>query len=170
MMDNKAGTLTQSQMFKVAECPAFLQSQPKEINGLIDMDVSDIQPINTEPSDARLLSSIWSYRRKRSPVGDILKHKSRICVNGSQQLHGRDFWEVYAPVVSWPTIRLLLLLSSILNLKQHQVDYTQAFPQAPLSDPIYMRMPQGWYVDPHGKLSQHYDPTFNDRSRYIKLK
>jgi len=77
---------------------------------------------------------------------------------------------VYAPVVSWPTIGLLLLLSSILNLKQHQVYYKQASPQAPLSDPVYMCVPQGLYVDPHGKLSQHQDPTFNDRSHYIKLK
>jgi hypothetical protein len=58
MMDNKADTLTQSQMLKVADCPVFLQSQPKEINGFIDMDVFDIQPIHTKPSDARLFSLI----------------------------------------------------------------------------------------------------------------
>jgi hypothetical protein len=103
-------------------------------------------------------------------VGDILKHKSQICVNGSQHLHGRDFWEVYAPVVSWPTIHLMLLSSTILDLKQRQVDCTQAFPQAPLQGPVYIRIPQGWFVNQTGHLRQCSDPTYNDSNHYITLK
>jgi len=125
-------------MLKVPDAQRFIDSQPKEIKGLLDMGVFEFHPMASKPREARLLSSIWSYRCKQSPVGEILKYKSKICVDGSQQAYGRDYWESYAPVVSWPTIRLLLLLSSILDLKQHQVDYTQAFPQAPLSDPVNM--------------------------------
>jgi len=143
IMDNKADTLTQSQMLKTSDATHFVDSQIKEIQGLVQMGVFDLQNISTLPAHAKLLSSIWSYRRKRSPAGDILKYKSRICVDESQQRLGRDFWEVYAPVVSWPTIRLMLLLSSLLDLRQRQVDYTQAFPQAPLEDPVYIRVPQG---------------------------
>jgi len=73
-------------------------------------------------------------------------------MDGSQQLHGRDFWETYVLVTSWPTIRLILLLANILNLKRCQVNYTQAFPQAPLQDPVFMRIPQGWYADSTGTL------------------
>jgi hypothetical protein len=169
-VDNKADTLTQSQMLKDSDCALFIASQEPEIRGLQKMDVFEVQPISTKPITAKLLSAIWSYRRKRSPVGTILKHKSRLCVDGSQQLHGRDFWETYAPVVSWSTICLLLLLSTILNLKTRQVDYTQAFPQAPLADPVYMRIPQGWLADSDGVLRPHQDPTYQDRSHYICLK
>jgi len=125
--------------------------------------------MSSKPKDARILSSIWSYRRTHSPTGKILKYKARISVDSSQQTYGRDYWEVNAPVVSWPTIHLMLLLSSILDLKQRQVDYTQAFPQAPLSDPVYMRLPQGWHIDTSGTFVQHPDPTYNDKSYYIKL-
>jgi len=138
VVDNKADTLTQSQMLWASNSTDFLASQPKEIKGLVDMEVFDIKPMSAKPASAHLLSSIWSYRRKRSLVGTILKHKARLCINGSQQAYGRDYWEVYAPVVSWPTIHLLLLLATILGLKQCQVDYTQAFLQAPLTDPVYM--------------------------------
>jgi hypothetical protein len=124
------------------------------------MDILDIKHISTKPPEARLLSSIWSYWGKRSPVGTILKHKSRLCVDGSQQLHSPDFWETYAPVISWSTVCLILLLTSLLNLKSHQVDYTQAFPQATLDDPVYMHMPQGWFAGPSGKLLQ-YPPDFS---------
>jgi hypothetical protein len=56
-----------------------------------------------------------------------------------------------------------------LNLKQRQVDYTQAFPQAPLSDPVYMGLPQDWHINAEGAFVQHPDPTFNDKSHFIKL-
>lgn len=151
-MDNKANTVTQFQMLKTSDKAAFLATQPKEIEGLIKMGVFDIKHVSTKPKDAHLLSSIWSYCWKRGPVGEILKYKSRLCIDGSQQEYGRDYWDVYAPVVSWPTIRLLLLLSSILNLKQRQVNYTQAFPQAPLHDPIYICLPQGWYIGDDSSL------------------
>jgi hypothetical protein len=69
------------------------------------------------PPTARLLNSIWSYRRKRSPIGDILKYKARLCVDGSQQEQGRDYWDTYATLTSWPTVRLALLISTIMNPK-----------------------------------------------------
>ncbi len=90
-------------------------------------------------------------------------------MDGSQQQYGRDYWETYAPVVSWSTVRLVLLLSTILNLKSRQVDYTQAFPQAELTDPVFMRLPQGWYLDGEGNLQPHSDPKDNDTSHFIQL-
>jgi len=164
IVDNKTNTLTQSQMLKTAEdSHKFISSQVKEIEGLLKMGVFDVQHISTIPAYAKLLSSILELPLKKEPHWHI-------CVDGSQQQHGRDFWDVYAPVVSWLTIHLLLLLSSILDLKQWQVDYTQAFPQAPLYDSVYVCVPQGWFIDETSCLKQHLDPTFQDRSFYIKLK
>lgn len=59
------------------------------------------------------------------------------------QEHGWDYWEIYAPVVAWSTVRLILVLSALLNLTTRQVDYTQAFLQADLDNPIYMKLPAG---------------------------
>ena len=96
-VDNKADTLTQSQMLKDPDWALFIASQQAEKKGLQKMEVFEVLPISAKPKLAKILSSIWSYRRKKSPVGTILKHKSRLCVDGLQQLHGRDFWETYAP-------------------------------------------------------------------------
>lgn len=98
-------------------------------------------------------------------------HNARICADGSQQLLGRDYWGTLAPVVTWSTLHLLLLLSTILNLKSRQVDYAQASPQADLQDPIYMKLPQGWLYNIHTKsLQQHSDPKYNETSHFIQLK
>ncbi len=40
-----------------------------------------------------------------------------------------------------------------IELKSRQVDYTQAFPQADLADPVYMRLLQGWFIAPDGTLT-----------------
>ena len=42
---------------------------------------------------------------------------------------------------------MVLMLFALLKLKSQQVDYTQAFLQAPLDDDVFMRIPQGWYFD-----------------------
>ena len=102
---NKEDTLTQSQMQKKSADKAdLIASQKTEIDGLIKFDVMDIHPISSLPSCTRLLSSIWSYLRKHLPNGILLKHKSRICVNGKEQSFGHIYWETYAPIASWVTI------------------------------------------------------------------
>ncbi len=150
--NNKEDILTQSQMFKASDSSEFIACQRDEIKGLQKFDVMDIEHISKLPAKAKLLSSIWSYRRKRLPNGVLLKYKSRICVNGKEQAFGRDYWETYAPVASWSTIRLMIILSTLLNLKTRQVDYTQAFPQAALTEPVFMKIPQGWFVNEKGEL------------------
>jgi len=95
-----------------------------------------------------LLNPIWSYWHKQKPNGDISKYKSCICVDGSHQQYRIYYWNTYAPVVDWSTLCLMLILSTILDLSSHQVDYIQAFVQASLNDPVYMQIPQGWHYEP----------------------
>ena len=169
--DNSSDTLTQSQMLKADDRNEFVKAQVPEIEGLVEAGVFEYHFMSELPKNARLLNAIWSYRRKRRPDGSLLKYKSRICVDGSQQQYGIDYWETYAPVCQWSTIRLLMILSAMLGLKSRQVDYTQAFPQADLDDPVYMRIPQGWQYDPSlRKLVQFEDPAFRDPTSYIQLK
>jgi len=49
-------------------------------------------------------------------------------------LEGIDFFETYAPVVQWTTVRLMLILDVLLNLKSKQGDVTAAFLQAEIPD------------------------------------
>jgi hypothetical protein len=61
-------------MLKDVDKEKFLTAQQPELRGLQTMNVFDIKHISTKPPTAKLLSSIWSYRKKRSPLGNILKH------------------------------------------------------------------------------------------------
>ena len=48
---------------------------------------------------------------------------------------GVHYWETYAPVVSWTTVRLLLIMTAQLGLATRQVDYTAAFVHAEVDTP-----------------------------------
>jgi len=54
------------------------------------------------------------------------------------QIEGVDFFNTFAPVVQWATVRLLLNLSITLDLESVQVDYVSAFCQAPIEEDVYV--------------------------------
>jgi hypothetical protein len=89
--DNKNNILTQGQMLWAPDKDRFIACQADEINTLNDMDIMDILPFAQLPSHARLLSAIWSYQRKRLSSGVLSKYKSRLCINGKEQVLGRDY-------------------------------------------------------------------------------
>jgi hypothetical protein len=87
-MNNKDDTLTQSQMLRTSDSGHFVTAQINEIRGLEKLHVFECKTIHDLPPKAKLLSSIWSYWRKRRPNGELIKYKARICVDGSQQQYG----------------------------------------------------------------------------------
>ena len=58
------------------------------------------------------------------------------------QIEGIDFFETYAPVVQWSTIRLLLSTVLTEGWVTRQVDYTNAFAQAELKEDVYVECPR----------------------------
>jgi hypothetical protein len=91
-----------------------------------------------------VLPSTWAFKCKRYPDGSVRKLKTRFCVRGDRQKEGVDFFETYLPVVSWHTVRMLLILSMKLILCTKQVDYTAAFVQAPITEEVYVEQPKGF--------------------------
>ena len=89
------------------------------------------------------LLMIWTFKRKRHPDKSLSKYKARLCVHGGQEQHGIHFWDTFAPVVSWMSVRTLLVLSKIHNLHTKSIDFVQAYPQADIKVTIYLHTPQG---------------------------
>ena len=96
-----------------------------------------------------IVPGTWAFKAKRFPDGRFRKFKSRFCVRGDvQKLRGGGDVQTFAPVVSWVTVRLMLILSLILALKNTQIDFSNAFAQADLEDYVYLDLPKGF--DPSG--------------------
>ena len=107
-----------------------------ELHTLIDlMDAWEIVP---REDWMNVLPSTWAFKCKRFPDGTMRKLKARFCVRGDMQQEGVDYFDTFAPVVSWTTVRLLLVMSIMFDLATKQVDYTCAFLHAPIDkDPNY---------------------------------
>jgi hypothetical protein len=96
-----------------------------------------------------VLPSTWAFRLKRFPNGLVKKFKARFCIRGDRQVEGVDFFETWAPVVQWTTVRSMMVLATRMNLVSAQADITAAFVHAPLSpeEHIYVRQPAGFQRD-----------------------
>ena len=79
-------------------------------------------------STVNVITSTWVFEIKRYPNGLLRKLKAHFCVRGDMQIEGVDYFDTFAPVVQWTTVRSLLIIAMQLKLKTAQVDYTAAFP------------------------------------------
>ena len=101
-------------------------------------------PTTSDGKPCPVLKGTWAFKLKRLPDGSPLKFKARYCVRGDMQKEGIDYFETYAPVVQWSTVRLLLTMILSKNWVTKQVDYTNAFAQATLNEQVYIDSPRGF--------------------------
>jgi hypothetical protein len=83
-------------------------------------------------------------RRKRNlTTNEITKHKARLNIHGGKQVPGINYFDTYAPVITWFAIRLLMAIAIMFDLAMRQVDFVQAYPEAPIEFDMYMELPLG---------------------------
>lgn len=127
--------------------PKFIEAMVKEIEQHNDRKNWVLVERSSVPGHLNVLPSVWAMRRKRDlSTGEITKWKARLNVDGSKQKYGLDYDETYAPVASWASIRLILLLSCLYGWHRRQLDFVQAFPQAPVEQELYIEIPRGCNV------------------------
>jgi hypothetical protein len=69
----------------------------------------------------------WIFKVKPGTSGQSPKLKVRIVARGFQQQEGVDFDDIFAPVVRWSTIRMVLALATRNCWKIRQMDVITAF-------------------------------------------
>ena len=124
---------------KASNVTKWMEAARKEIESLekngtwIEVDASNAK--------TKILPGTWVFRRKRTPDGEISKYKARYCVRGDLE-DGEP--ETFAPVVAWSSVRLFLVLSLTLNWDTCSIDFSSAFVQAKLQDPVWIHLPRGF--------------------------
>jgi len=151
-------SFTYSQMLREADHTQFFEAMEIEISDHEARRHWDLMLRTDLPIGAKTIMAIWSFKRKRFPDGTLNKHKARLCAHGGQQTWGQDYWDTYAPVVTWASVRLLLVVAKIHGLSSKSIDFVLAFPQADLDVPVYMELPAG--VNP-------INVSDGDRRRYV---
>jgi hypothetical protein len=97
------------------------------------------------PEGRRTVRCRWVYKIK-TENGVVTKYKARLVAKGFTQLWGVDYDDTFAPVVSYPTLRILLLLCATVGIIVKHADIGNAYLKAFLkaNHIIYMDQPAGY--------------------------
>jgi hypothetical protein len=123
-------TMTRTEAMNQPDKEQFLLAMKKELEDRIARKHWKVVPVSTVPTHKRCLPMVWSMKRKRNPVGEIIKWKARLCAGGHRSIEFVDYWDTYSPVVCWQTIRLVFILVLMKNWYIHSIDFVLAIPQA----------------------------------------
>eukprot|EP00957_Ditylum_brightwellii_P149587 11390902-Ditylum_brightwellii.AAC.1 len=93
------------------------------------------------------LMLIWLFMRKSHTDGSFSKHKARLCCYGGQQQWDVNFYETYAPVVGWASVRSMLIIPKLYNLNTRSIDFVLAYPQAEIKSVVYLHPPAGVIIN-----------------------
>ncbi|MCP4479271.1 MAG: hypothetical protein GY818_14390 [Planctomycetaceae bacterium] len=144
------------EMLKQEDSTEFIKAMQKEADDHEQRSHWEITLRSDIPKGTKTIMAIWSFERKRFPDGSLNKHKARLCAHGGMQQWGINYWETYAPVVNWISVRFLLILAQLLGLETQAIDFVLAFPQADLDVPVFMELPAGMIVNGHDHDSSKY--------------
>ena len=126
----------------------FRKAVKSELTSLKNANMYSVQRQSQVPKGTRFLPMVWQMRRKHDQVtGKVRKYKARLNIDGSRMRKGVDYSETYAPVTTWATVRLMLILLLVHGWHSCQIDYVSAFPQAPIERPTFTKIPVGMQVD-----------------------
>jgi hypothetical protein len=97
----------------------------------------------------------------------VIKHKARLNLHGEKQVYGMNYFETYAPVLTWFTIGLMIVFSIIFSSALWQIDFDMVYLQPPVELDIYMELPQGirLQLETARTMYQSYSRTSTVRSK-----
>jgi hypothetical protein len=101
---------------------------------------------------AKILPLTWVLRCKHNPEGEIKKRKACLCVRGDLQ---EGVFDTFAPVVSWTSVRIFLVLTMMTGWESCSIDFSNAFVQAKLKEPIWIHLPRGFRTAGPAKTCLH---------------
>jgi hypothetical protein len=122
----------------------WLNAAKKEYETAVSMNTWDVISLADLPSGANVISVKWVFKRKHDASGTPTEFKARMTPHGYKQIEGVDFYETYAQVGMYKTLRVLLALVVDGDLELQQLDVPSAFLNAPLTEDIYMDLPEGF--------------------------
>ena len=130
----------------------WLEAMLDELHSLSEHGVFELCEL---PAGCSPLSAKWDLRIKHGAQAEIERFKARYVAKGFEQLYGVDFYQTWAPVGRYATLRALLPICVVWDLYTKHIDIKYAFLNGVLHQDVYIMQP----------------PMFHDGTRRVwKLK
>ena len=137
-------TLYYHEAMREDDSEQFKTSMLKELTDQFENGNFTVIHRSEVPKGSTILPAVWQMKRKRdAKTGAIKKHKARLNIDGSRMKKGEHYDMTYSPVASWNSVRMLLTLTALHGWHTKQIDFVQAFAQAPIEKTLFMKIPAG---------------------------
>jgi len=113
----------------------WLDAMEKEIGSLHENNVWELVEL---PADRKAVGSKWVFKVKTNADGSIERCKACLVAQGYSQIEGFDYDETFSPVVRSESVRSVVALAAMNNLRLHQMDITIAFLHGVLQEEVHM--------------------------------
>jgi hypothetical protein len=145
LLDGFVGSIeTDSLTFKQAcKNPQWMSAMKDEIDSLHE---NNTWKLTTLPPGKKAITSKWIYKIKPGPKGSSARFKARLVARGFQQTYGIDFFETYAAVAKYNTIKIIAALMGTYGWLRYHLDIKTAFLNSSIKERVFMKQPQGWVV------------------------
>jgi len=141
-------TVEETKSYRQAKVSAqwsdWKKAMDEELQSLEENDVWDVIP---KPAGRKIVASRWVYKAKGKAQGEGERYKARLVAKGFSQILGQDYDDIFAPVVHYDSLRLLLALSACKGWRPRQLDVKTAFLYGILKEEVYMDLPEGSRLD-----------------------
>ena len=130
---------TLNQAMKCIHRERWLEAMLEELASLSEHGVFELCEL---PAGAVLVTGKWVLKIKRGAQGEIERFKARYVARGFTQIYGIDFFETWAPVGRYATLRCLLAVCVREELETRHVDIKCAFLNGKLEEDVYVEQPK----------------------------
>jgi hypothetical protein len=110
-----------------------------EIGSLAELGTFELVP---RPVGSPVISGKWVLKIKRGPSGEIERYKARYVARGFTQVEGVDFFDTWAPVGSYATLRVLFSVAAVEDLEMRHIDIQCAFLNGVIEGDVYVEQPE----------------------------
>ncbi|KAJ0394166.1 hypothetical protein ATCC90586_002222 [Pythium insidiosum] len=93
-----------------------------------------------------ILTNKWVFAIKKDEHGVVKRFKARLVVHGFKIVFGVNYFETYAPVIRFKTIRVAIFLAIQRGWVIEQYDVKTAFLHGILKKRVYMTQPVGYEI------------------------
>jgi transposase InsO family protein len=99
------------------------------------------------PPGANVVDCKWVFALKYNTEGEVIKWKARLVAKGFQQIAGLDFFETYAGVVRYESLRMVWAIAvEDPGWFMWAMDVVSAYLNSDMKETVYMRQPEGFAV------------------------
>ena len=145
LLDTGSNQRTISQSLQCAEHEGWKRAGAAEREALHARGVMSVVPT---PVGVKPIKSRYVFKRKYKKDGTIRKYKARLVALRYGQVPGVDVFNAFAPVVKSITVRLLLVLAFVFDMRVHQLDVSNAFCYADIEGDVYMEASPDFDLQP----------------------